>query len=200
NLFLAHAHVIVSLSQHGGLEEISWQSNIGALTAVAKGCTFIDANVDIRLDLFQLGLECQWTKLSLILERVADDDGRGSLSHAFYEFIVDAAVCEDAATCNASLAGSGEDTGDYTYRGVGDVGIVEDNVRALAAKLEGRADKTGRGLGSDRCAGCSRPSKGNLRELSAANQRGACFPTQTSNHVDYTCWETSLVGQFSKAD
>src|SRR5699024_3787718 len=141
DFFLAHAHVVVGFSQHGGFEEVARQSNIRALAAVTQGRAFIHADTDIGFNLFQLGLESQWAKLSLILERVADDDGGGALSYAFYQLVVHAAVREDAAAGNAGLTCGGEDTSDDTDCRISNIGIFENDVGALASELEGRADK-----------------------------------------------------------
>ena len=67
---------------------------------------------------------------------VPDDDLRDLLGEAADEAVVDAALHVGAVRADACLAGVAELRGDQPVDGLVEIGVVEDDVRRVAAELE----------------------------------------------------------------
>jgi hypothetical protein len=88
---------------------------------------------DHPLVLLQLRLGGDRAHLRGCLQRIAEPDVVGTLDQAAYEAVVDAALHESAGACDAGLPGRGEDSRQHAGLRLRQIGVVEHDVRALAA-------------------------------------------------------------------
>ena len=86
---------------------------------------------------------------------------------------MDVGVHDQPRAGHARLAGRGEHAGDHAVGGRAEVGVVEHDLRRLAAELErDLVEVLGRGVG-DRAAGGGGAGEGDLVHAGVAGQRGA---------------------------
>ena len=92
---------------------------------------------------------------------------------------------EHAAGGGAALTLAGEThAGDGAADGLVDVGILHDDHRALAAKLQGNRDQLVGGRLVDDLPGLDGAGEGDLADLRMGDQRGAAFRAVTGQHVE----------------
>ena len=111
--------------------------------------------------------------LRLGVERVADAEALRELGEARDEVVVRARLDEDPRPCLAALAGRVVDRPDRARDRVVEVGVREDDVRALAAQLERDALDRLRAEPHDLAARLRRAREGDLVDARMADEVGA---------------------------
>ena len=107
------------------------------------------------------------------VERVADGQRLGGRDETLHERVVEGGVHEQPRPGQADLAGVAEDRLDRPVDGVVDVGVLEDDVRALAAELERDRREVRRRRRHDVLAGGRAPGEGHPVDPVVTGERRA---------------------------
>src|SRR5699024_9065842 len=144
-----------NVGEHGWLQEVAfWEFFRTVPTCDQTGFFFPD--LYIGPDFVEVFWVNQGTDFGLGIVWHTDFDVSGLGCVAFDEFVVDAALNEDAGACGATFTVEGEHPKDGRVDGLFDVGVFEDHCRGFTAQLHGkpleirgrirRDDLTGAGL------------------------------------------------------
>ena len=108
------------------------------------------------------------------------------------QLVVDGAVREHAAAGDAGLARRGEDPGHDAHGGVGDVGVLEDDVGRLAAELQRGADEPAGGGAAIRAPVAVLPVNEIFASAGVVDQRRAGLGAEPGDDVDGAGREAGL--------
>ncbi len=152
----------------------------------ATQCALGPALFNVGQDLLELALIDLRTLLGGAVERVAQLAILASFGKLFDHLVVDRLLNQQPAARAAALALIQEQPEHGPFDGRIEVGVGEDDVRALAAKLESHAlERIGRIL-HDQLAGRGLTREGNLVDALVAYQRGASRLAEAGDDVDHT--------------
>ena len=154
---------------------------------------------EVALDLGEVLLACECSgELRGRVLGIAHDEGLGSCLVAHEELLVDAALHVEPAAGEADLAGVAEDRLDRPVHGVVDVGVLEDDVRALAAELQAHGSEVACGYGADDLAGAGLSREGDALDIRILRQSRSCGVGSVSVHdVEHAGREPCLDGESS---
>lgn len=128
--------------------------------------------------------------------RITDNVLLCSLLEPLDELVVDTLLNVDSATSTAALAVVEEDTKVDPRDGVVNVGVIEDNVGGLATKFEGDLLQVAASSGlHDLATDEGGTGEGDLVDIHVGGNGCTTDLTETSNDVDNTWWETSLLDE-----
>jgi len=110
-----------------------------------------------------------------------------------HDLVVQALVNEQARACRAHLALVEEDRPGRGIRGSLDIGVREDDVRALTAELEPHAleIRLRRGL-HDRASDIGGTSEGQDVDITVSGERRTCIDAEPVHDVEYAWRNTGL--------
>lgn len=132
------------------------------------------------------------------IERISDLVLGDPLLEPLKELVVDTLLNVDAGASAANLSVVVEDTNVGPLDGVLDIGVVEDDVRGLAAELEGDLLQVGIGGGAENgTADEGGTSEGNLVDTHVGGHGGTGDAAETGDQVNDTLGETGLVNEGS---
>lgn len=131
-------------------------------------------------------------------EWVTDDVLGGPFLEPLDEFVVDTLLHVHTGTSTAALAVVEEDSEVDPGDGVVNVGVVEDNVGALAAEFEGDLLQVGASGGlHDLTTDDSGTGEGNLVDIHVGRNGSTGNLSETGDDVDNTRGETGVLDQLS---
>lgn len=135
-----------------------------------------------------------WSLESVGGEWVADNVLLSALLESLNELLVDALLYVDTGARATALAVVEEDSKVNPRYGVVDVGIVEDNVGALATKLECDLFEVGACRGfEDGSASDGGTGEGNFVDVHVRGNGSTGNFAKARNDIDDSWWETSLL-------
>ena len=153
---------------------------------------------NIPHDAVELKLRNLRTLESVLVEWVTDDVLGSTLLEALDELIVDTFLDVDTRTSTAALTVVVKDTKVDPRDGIVDIGVVEDNVRALATELEGDLLEVGASSSlHDGPADNSGAGEGDLVDVHVRRDGGTSDLTKAGEDIDDTWRETSLLDELS---
>jgi hypothetical protein len=161
--------------------------------------TFVATQLHVGGHLVALSFESQWPQVGVVIEWVADPNTARSVRHAFEEFIEDRTLGKNATPRNTDLTGRSEYAGDHPGSSVGDVGVVEDDVGRLAAKLQCRTNEATGSGGCDARARGRAPSERYLREPRVVGEVLTSFGPQPRDDVDRAGGKSRFYCEFGEA-
>lgn len=191
DLLLDDLHVIGTFTEDGWLDVVALVSV--ALTTNLDLGTGLLALLDVAHDTVELELRDLGALEGVWLEWVADLVLVGTLLEAGHELVVDALLDEDTGAGTAALAVVVVDAEVDPADGIVNVGVVEDDVGALSAELEGDLLQVRLGGGlEDLATNDGGAGEGNLVDIHVGGDGGTGNTTEARNDVDNTGGETSL--------
>jgi hypothetical protein len=194
DLFLLDLHVLGHVGEDGGLDEVALVTL--ALAARLDRGTALLALLNVGHDAVELQLGDLGPLEGVLLEGVTDGVLGSTLPEALKELVVDLLLDVDTRTGAAALSVVEVDTEVDPVDSLFDVGISEDNVGALATKLEGHLLQVGASSRlHDLATDNSGTSEGNLVDAHVSGHGGTGDLTETGNDVDNTRGEASLLDQ-----
>src|SRR5690606_28133335 len=125
------------------------------------------------------------------------------LHQLVHHLVVDGAVHQQTGARGTDLTGVDVDGEEGTTDGIVELGILEDNVRGLAAELQGQRVEVLGGGTHDLLAGGHGPGEGDAPDVRVRHQCGTGILTQTGDHVEHTGGKTRLnrdAGEFNGGD
>ena len=134
DLLLGHPHPVVDVDEDGRLVVVA-----AALQPMAAGGqlgALLQADLDVALDRVELLLGDQRSHLARLFGRRSDADRHGARDEFADEAVVDGTLHEQPGTGRTDLARAGEDADQRAVDSGFEVGVFEDDVRALAAQLQ----------------------------------------------------------------
>lgn len=143
--------------------------------------------------------ESDGAHLGFDVERIAHLDLGCALGEPFDDGVADGFVDQQPTSCDAGLAGGGEDSGHHPVDGRIDVRVREDDVRGLAAELEGDLRDVVGGALHDRDSGGSRSGEGDLVHAGFGGQRGSCV-SGAGDDVEHSRRETGFINEFGELE
>lgn len=194
DLLLDDVHVLVDTAEDGGLDVVA----LGAVALAADldlGAGIL-AVLDVTHDAIELGLGDLGTLEGLAVEGVADLVLEGTGLEPLEELVVDVLLDEDAAAGAAALAVVEVDAEVDPGDGVFDVGVVEDDVGALAAELEGDLLQVALGGGlEDLATDEGGAGEGDLVDVHVGGDGGAGGTAEAGDDVDDAGGEAGLLDE-----
>src|SRR6185369_5809892 len=158
DLLPGDGHRVGRVREQRRLDEVA--AAVGAPASGDDAGALVATDRDVAADAFELFGVDQGAHGGTRFERVADHDLRSAVDQAVDEFVVDLAGDEDPAAGSAHLPLVGEDPDRDAIGGGVEVGVGEDDLRALAAEFESdgteavgrrrRHDAPGLGAASER--------------------------------------------------
>lgn len=138
---------------------------------------------------------------SVFLEGIANDILRRSLLELLDELVVDAFLDVDSRSGTAALAVVEEDAKVHPGDGVVDIRVVEDDVRALAAQLQGDLLQVrSRGRLHDLTAHDGAAGEGDLVDIHVRGDGRTGDLTEPGENVDDARWETGLFDKIAHVE
>src|SRR5262245_17517856 len=194
NFVAGDFHLILDVVEDRRLDEVALVAD--AITAAQHLGAFLLARVDEAHDAIHLLLRDLRALLGGGVERVAYFPRLGLLEELVDHLVVDLFFHEQAATGAATLALVEEQAEVGALDGGVEVGVGEDDVRALAAQLEADTFEValGGGLRND-LAGGVLAGKGDLVDILVAGEGGAGGGAEAGHHVDDAVGEADLLSQ-----
>ena len=194
DLFLHNLHVFGDVGEDGRLDEISFVAV--AFTTCYNGGTSIFAILDVAHNAIVLELGDLGTLEGLWVEWVTEFVSFSTGLEAFNEFVVDAILNVDSGASAAALSVVEEDSEVDPGDGILDIGIVEDDIRGLTAKLESYFLQVGSGscfhdLTSDNGRSC----EGNFIDIHVCRESSTSDLSVTRNNIDDSWWEASFLDE-----
>jgi hypothetical protein len=157
DLFLGNGHVVGDVVEDGWLDEVAVGKSLFGDSAATVGeiCSAFLGHLDIAQDAVALIRRNHWSHLGVPVQRVANPDLGRARDEIAHELVLDGFVQEESGTGSTALTGVGEDCEQGTGNGLIDIGIREDDVRALATQFQrylldgagGSADDVAAGFG-----------------------------------------------------
>lgn len=191
NLLLDNLHVVGDVAEDGRLDVVALGTQ--ALTTNLDLGTSSFSFLDIAHDAVELELGDLRALEGVALERVADLVLLGTGLEALKEGVVDALLDQDTAAGTAALAVVEVDAEVDPGDGVVDIRVVEDDVGALAAQLEGDLLQVTLGSGlQDLAADQGGASEGDLVNVHVGRHGSTGDTANAGDDVDDTWWEASL--------
>ena len=139
DLFLRDAHAVVHVGEDRRPHEIAALQVCRQVRRIQPAGdqrgAFLRAQLDVAAHLGQVLRADHRADDRALVQRVADGDLRGARREALHEVGVDGLVYQDAAARGATLAVVAEDHEDRGIERAVEVGVLEDDERALAAEL-----------------------------------------------------------------
>lgn len=132
----ADAHVRVAVDEQRRRQEVAVGAAGHLLTATGQARALLLADLDVAQVLLQLGLGHHRADVDALLQRRADLDLADALDHRLDETVVDAFGDDDAAGSRAALAGGVEGALGAQLDGDLEVGVVQHDLRVLAAHFQ----------------------------------------------------------------
>src|SRR5215472_15742735 len=188
DLFLAQPGCVVDTVEDRGFDVVAVVV-AGAGKLVAAGNQpepVVHAELDVFLDHALLGGGDQRPHVGGRLRRMPDLDLPRQFRHAGQELLVDALLHEQARGGAARLAGVAEHPEDGGAGCRLDVGVVEDQVRGLAAQLQADALHLHAGLGPDPLARPGLAREGDLVNLLAGDDLRAHDGSRARHQVQHS--------------
>ena len=150
-----------------------------ALGKVARGLVdlgaFLDAGLDELLDLLELRPRVDRADVGVLVERVADPKGLQPILELGEQHVEDRLLDEQARAGAAHVALVEEDAVDHALDRLVERGVLEHDVRGLAAQLEREALAAAGGRAPDRLADLGRARERDLVD-GGVDERGAGLP------------------------
>ena len=199
DLFAVDFHIVPHVRENGGGDEEALAGAVDVLVRFAargQGGAFAFPALDVGEDFLVLRFGDLWALEGLFLEGVAHfGDGLDLLFEEGDEFLVDAFLHQDPARCGADLAHVRHDAHVRPFDRLLQIRVVEDQQRALAARLQGDVLHVhGRHLHN--LPSCRRaPREGNLVHIQMARECRARFLTDPVQDVHHPGWEAGLFDQ-----
>ena len=159
DLLLRQVHVLAHLIEDGRGDEVAG-GELALADAAATGDelgALVGGTLAVGEDAIGLGGRDDRAHLRLVLQGIADADLAGAGDEIAEEAVVDVLMEEEAGAGGAALAGVGEDGEEGAVDRLVEIGVREDDVRALAAQLQGDLLDGAGGQLHDAAAG--RPSR-----------------------------------------
>src|SRR5579864_4691342 len=170
DLLPRHGHVVVDAVEDGWLHEPALAADARRLAAVGDARALPPAGLDVAQHALALLGRHQRAEARLGVERIARDQAAGALHQALDQLGVDLLLDEQARAGGADLALAVEDAVvGALHRGV-EIGVGEDDVRRLAAQLEGDTLDGGGGAAHDVAPDLGRAGEGDLGHLRVLDQ------------------------------
>src|ERR1700720_317014 len=139
DLFSRHGHVVVDAVEDGRLHEPALAADARRLAAVGDPRALAPADVDVTQHALALLGRHQRAEARLGVERIARDQAAGALHQALDQLVVDLLLDEQARAGGAYLTLAVKDAVVGALHRSVEIGVGEDDVRRLAAQLEGDA-------------------------------------------------------------
>jgi len=182
----------------GDVSEDCWLNEVTVLavplTAGDDGGTLLLTALDVVHDSIGLRLRNLWSLEGVLLEWVTDLELQSCLLEQLGELVVDRLLDVDSGSGAACLTVVEEYTLSGVLDGLLEIGILEDDVRALATKLKGDLLQVGLGgLLHDESTDVGGTSEGDLVDVWVGGKGVSDSWTVTANDVYDTGWETSFV-------
>merc|ERR1712098_518861 len=196
NLFLHDLHVLLHTREDSRLDEVTFLA-MAIATSLNLG-TSILASLDVVHDAVKLQLADLRTLEGVAGEWVTNNVLCGAALEGLDKLVVDARLDVNARAGTAALAVVEENTKVHPRDGILDVGIVEDNVGALAAQL--KSDLLEVGLGSsleDSTASDSRAGESNLVNVHVGSDSSTGSLAEAGDDIDDTSGNASLLNESS---
>ena len=185
DLLAADTHVGRGVDEQRRRQEISLATAVHALAAAGQARTFLLAEGDVAQVLIELGLGHHGADIDALLQRRTDLDLADTLDHGRDEAVVDAFCDDQAAGCRATLAGGVEGALGREFDGRIKVGIIEDDLRVLAAHLQLDLGPTVDAGSGDAAADTHRAGKADAVDPRVADQRLADFTSLAHHQVEH---------------
>ena len=194
DLLLHNLHVFLDVGEDCGLNEVALVAL--ALAASLDGGTLVLAGLDVAHDAIELELRNLGPLEGVLGKGVADLVLESTLLEALDKLVVNALLNVDTATGTAALAVVEENTKVDPGNGIVNVGVVKDDVGALATKLEGDLLQVGACCSlHDLTADDGGASEGNLVNVHVRGNGGTGGLTKAGDDVDDTRREASLLDE-----
>src|SRR5699024_3691378 len=193
DFFLEDAGIWCHIGKDGWLQEVAFWEFFWAF-ATGDQTGFILPNLDIGPDFVEVLWVDQGANFGLRVVWHPDFDVGGLGCVAFDEFVVDAALDQDAGAGGAAFTVEGEHTEDGRVDGFFDVCVFEDDGWGFAAQLHGQALEVWGSVGHDDLAGAGFTGERDQWDIWVFDQRvtGVAFFAVTVDHVEHTCWQAGF--------
>ena len=194
DLFLLDLHVLGHVGEDGRLDEVALVA-LALATGLDRGAGLLTL-LNVGHDAVELKLGDLGSLEGVLLEGVTDSVLGCALPEALKELVVDLLLDVDTRTGAAALSVVEVDTKVDPVDSLVDVGISEDNVRALTTKLERNLLQVGASSSlHDLATDNSGTSEGDLVNAHVSGHGGTGDLTETGNDVDNTRGKASLLDQ-----
>ena len=194
DLFLHDLHVVTDIGEDGGLNEVSLVTV--TLTADLDGGTILLTRLDVAHDTIELELRNLRSLEGVGSKWVANLVLLSALLESLEELVIDALLDKDTSSGAAALAVVVVDTEVDPADGLLDIGIVENDVGALATQFEGDRLEVGSGSSlHDGAANESRSGESNLVNVHVGRDGSTGNLAETGEKVEDTRRETGLLDQ-----
>src|SRR4029077_1936705 len=191
NLFAGNASGIVHVIKNNRLDVIALSELFRAATADGDLCFFL-AELEIGVHAVILFLADERTHLRFTLERRAELDTLGLLSHGLDEFRIDFLFDKDAATRGTDLALIDEHAEKRAIDGRFPVGVGKENVRRFTAELKRDSlERVCRAFDDD-LADSGAAGKSNFVDARMRDEGGASRLAETVNNVHHAGRQTNF--------
>ncbi|CAB4942372.1 unannotated protein [freshwater metagenome] len=198
DLLADDARVVRGVDEDGRLHEVA-----GAVDRVAAGDgagAGVAADLEVARDAVELLGRDERAHLGVGLQAVADLDAVGRGGDALDDLVEQVVLDVEARAGGADLALVEEDAVRRAGDGRRDVGVAQDDVRALAAELERHAlEVRAAGRLGDELADLGRAGEGDLVDVVVLGQRRAGV-AEARDHVQDSGGHAGLEGQLAEAD
>lgn len=190
DFLLGNAHFVGDIGEDCRLNEVALLRH--SLAAGNDLGALLDTGIDEIENLVSLELRDLWALVSLGVERIADDLGKGDLATLSDKLIVDGLVniCSSGGT--ATLTTVGHTTGVGDLGSLSNIDVFCDNNRRLATEFERNSLEGLGGDGLNLTANDSGASECNLVDAGVLANSSTSGLTEARNDVDHTGWEADL--------
>ena len=197
DLLLHDLHIRSDIAKDSGLDEVTLVTM--ALTTDLDCRTFFLAGLDVTHDAVVLKLADLGALEGSLVERIADDILAGALLEGLDKLVVDALLHIDARSGAAALAVVEVDAEVDPVDGLLDIGVVEHDIRRLAAQLEGNLLEVGGGGGLHDGTTYERGTgEGDLVNIHVRGDGGTGNLAEPGDDVENTGGEASLLDVLGK--
>ncbi len=131
------------------------------------------------------------------VQRVAQLDLAGAGGQGFDDLGIDRPLHQQARAGDAGLAGGGEDARQGADRGLGNIGVVEDDIGRLAAQLEDHRGEVLPGGGGDLTPRAPAAGEADLAQAAASHQ-GLADAQVAGDDVEHALGEARFLDQLGE--
>ena len=197
DLLLHDLHIRSDIAEDSGLDKVTLVTM--ALTTDLDGRTFVLAGLDVTHDAVVLNLADLGALESSLVERITDDILFSACLEGLDKLVVDALLYVDARSGAAALAVVEVDAKVDPVDGLLDIGVVEHDIRRLAAQLESNLLEVGGGGGlHDSTPNERGTGEGDLVNIHMRGDGGTGDLAESRDDVENTGGEASLLDVLGK--
>src|SRR5579883_353866 len=197
DFFLRDAHIAGHIGEHGRLHEIpALKSRRMTFAADNELGAFVDARLDVFLNALVLLYAGQWAQSYILVSRIAHLDLFDGRPHQSLHFVQPVFRHDQARSGDAGLTVVQVTGCDSHRNGDGEIGVVQNDVRRLAAEFQRQALHRVQGVLRDQFSDLRRTGERDLLNVGTFRQLRPDDLTEAGHEIDDAGRQTGFVKSF----